>query len=365
MERRQQVLFWMIAYLPAAATFLIGIEVVSYATIPTFPLRLETDLINSYDPEIGYVPRANSWDHLVNLDPQGKAVTDYDVYTDRNGARVSQRGEQGPTHPDIVSIGCSFTWGHGVNNENTFTTRAAKALGLTSTNLAMASHGTTQAVQLLERYRDLAPRLVLYGFIGDHLSRNIRGCAPSLFPFCVDISRVASGPDRALTIEPPRSDGVARMLLHVQSQEHWLDPLTWVVHGVDIAVNRLYWAADFKTSPSISFQRAAFEYLLARMANATAGMGAKLVLVHLVPPGDAMADYIGKLSAKLGIVVVDPTKAYERYNAEPDKPLLFIPDDGHPSVAGHALIADEIVSFVQREGLLDNGAARAPAGTIR
>ena len=54
------MLFWAItAALPLAAV-LIALWIVSYRSIPPFPVRLVGDPVVVYDPDVGFVPRPNS-----------------------------------------------------------------------------------------------------------------------------------------------------------------------------------------------------------------------------------------------------------------------------------------------------------------
>jgi lysophospholipase L1-like esterase len=48
------------------------------------------------------------------------------------------------------------------------------------------------------------------------------------------------------------------------------------------------------------------------------------------------------------VLFVDMTETFRR-----NRETVYIEDDGHPSVAGHALIAEEIIHTIQRERLLD------------
>ena len=47
------------------------------------------------------------------------------------------------------------------------------------------------------------------------------------------------------------------------------------------------------------------------------------------------------------------TDAFQRNEKSPGNPSVYISGDGHPSIAGHALIAEEIVRTIQQERLLD------------
>jgi hypothetical protein len=67
------------------------------------------------DPEQGFaaVPDAAS----VRRHP--RAGQAYRVFTDSRGARVARRGDRTATPVDVLALGCSYTWGHGVEIEQT------------------------------------------------------------------------------------------------------------------------------------------------------------------------------------------------------------------------------------------------------
>jgi hypothetical protein len=82
--------------------------------------------------------------------------------------------------------------------------------------------------------------------------------------------------------------------------------------------------------------------------------GARLLVVFLPTnyygPPAALPGIIDRVGG--GIRFLDVTGRFER-NKKEGGPNLYIVGDGHPSSAGHALIAHEIASYVQREGLLE------------
>src|SRR5262249_49419292 len=127
----------------------------------------------------------------------------YHVYTSDRRARVSRRGEMTPPQVDLLTVGDSFSWGHGVENEDTYTSRLAARWRGPAANLAFAAYGTVPAGEMLARVLDLRPRLVVYGFIADHFKRNLLPCAPSYGPVCLPFSYVGQDPGGALAIRRP------------------------------------------------------------------------------------------------------------------------------------------------------------------
>ena len=333
---------------------LIGIDIVSYRTVPPTRMRIEGDPLVSPDPEIGYVPRPRSRSRRIDRGPDGRILVDYHVYTDRLGARVSRAGEETPDRVDLLMVGDSFAWGHGVENQDTFAAQVFHRLHATGANLALGSYGTTQALQMLARNRTLRPRLVIYPFISDHLQRNVDPCARSYYPFCLEYSHVAWREGRRPEIVPPRRDGTARLQLQVKAEREGLDPLTWFIHGIDVAVSRVTFLRSRRLASDVTRQEAALEYLLDHMARAADALGSTLLVVY-IPSGPPIAPppgVVSRTAAGVGFRFLDLSESFRRYHETPRAAPLYIPNDGHPSVVGHTLIADGIEAFVVRERLI-------------
>ena len=111
------------------------------------------------------------------------------------GARVAPECADGPGTPhqdraDIVTVGGSLSWGHGLANRFTFTSALARNLGARASNLSVSGFGGVQSVLRLRRNLDLRPRLVLYAMWEDHLRRNLRRCMTVSFPGCLQVPAV-------------------------------------------------------------------------------------------------------------------------------------------------------------------------------
>jgi hypothetical protein len=345
-------LFWAAILSIPVIISVIWIGYMSYWTIKPFRMAIEGDPLFVYDPEIGYVARPNSSVRWTVLGSDGRPALQYHVHTDRLGARVAHPGAQSPGHVDILMVGDSFTWGHGVEADQTFAFKTITALGGSGANLALASYGTTHSLQMLRRHRHLTPKLVIFPLTRDHLWRNASACARSYYPFCLDYSHVAWDAKGLPYIAPPRSDGVARVQLQLRAEQGRLDPMTWITHGLDVVAAQV----RFKTANAVAVdeakQDAAFEYLIRQMASTVSEMKAGLLIVYL--PDESMAPSPGMLAPsaeKLGYRFLDLTPAFAGLGAAARR-NLYLPNDGHPSTAGHALIAQELIAFIRQEKLL-------------
>ena len=113
-----------------------------------------------------------------------------------------------------MTVGDSFTWAYALANQDSYAARLGRELGASVANFALASYGTTQSLQVLERNLDLRPRLVVYGIIAHHFERNVWPCAPSYYEFCLDVSHVSWDDADQPYIALPFSNGVRRLQVH-------------------------------------------------------------------------------------------------------------------------------------------------------
>jgi hypothetical protein len=126
--------------------------------------------IYQMDDRLGWRHQPNSHTTHTHLD----FVADYSI--DAQGHRTLPRVAQ--PQGSIILMGCSFTFGHGVNDAETFAARlAADQWRLWQVeNVAVSGYGASQAYLILEDRLPVEPppRLVLYGWLGTHAQRNER-----------------------------------------------------------------------------------------------------------------------------------------------------------------------------------------------
>jgi hypothetical protein len=320
----------VMAAVPLAA-FLIFINFFAYSGMGRAGMSVEGTPVTVYDPEIGFVPNPNARSRLTYF----SSGLSYDVFNDDRGARVAKPRKRSASHVDILTIGCSFSWGHGFGGGDTYSMKVGEALGVPASNLSFASFGTVQSLLMLRRNRDLTPKLVVYGVIADHFRRNVVPCVPNMYPFCLDQSYVSDG-----RIEPPISNGVRRVALQVESESRPLDPLTWVAHNVDVAFGRITMKMNDAPTHDVAKQVAAFQFLMREMASTVESMGAKLLVVFIPTYYEPPPPELVKTITDLNLPFIDMTESFRAAKES----VPYLPNDGHPSVAGHALIAKAIVA---------------------
>lgn len=344
--------------LAVCAALLLGFYAHRIRRLSTLDLLLEGDFPLEPDPLIGFVPAARA--ATVRAHP--RAGLRYHLFTSGRRARVDARGEETPEQVGLLAVGCSFTWGHGVENEQTYVSLVSRRLGVRAANLAFASYGGVQSVLMLERNRDLRPRLVVYGVIQDHAKRNLSPCAPTFGPSCLPASFVAFDGAGRPYVHPPD------MREYAFNRRFWdaffFQRASWprlLALALEGDVRRVVRGQGDDGTPER--RRRSYELLLTRMRAATEAMGAHLLVVYMpylergttnaMPPSlrQALATVAGP-----SVTVLDLAPLVARHYTAADAPALRFESDPHPSAAGHAFFAEAVEARVREGQWLEPGA---------
>jgi hypothetical protein len=324
-------------------------------------LEFEGDFPIDPDPEIGFVPIRNG--ATVRRHP--RAGLAYHLFTSDRRARVSRRGERTPPEVDLLTVGDSFSWGHGVENDDTYTSRLAARWRVPAANFAFAAYGTVQARQMLARVLDLRPRVVVYGFIADHVKRNISPCSPVYGGVCLPFSYVGADAGGGLVIRRPD------LSLFDVNRRLWQDFFfakrigpRQLVAAARAEVAR--WRAPHaEVADTVATREQILELLIGGMAEDTARIGASLLVLNMPSMGRGttspmpapLKDAVRRLS-RPNLLLLDLAPAVTRHYADPGAVSLRPDHDGHPNAAGHALFAETIDGFLREKGLVPAPGAR-------
>src|SRR2546423_1116202 len=303
------------------------------------------DPIVKFDKRVGFRASENSKTTVT----VPKINLSYDLMTDNTGARISTVNRIYPDKPSITLVGCSFTWGHGVSNDETYAHVLETELKMRVRNYGMGSYGTVQSLEMLEKF-GVGSSLIIYGFIDEHLRRNVTPCAPSFAPLCLYVPTVRRNNGGAFYIV----DQVARD--NVTATDEFFG---WVKNKNYFSLNNVEFGLAFVLdkidelrglhAPTIPPEEslAATEFALRKMEKFALENGARLLVVDV---GIGMPrESFEELSKKKWDACVSFLDA-SKFDGVPDDDLL-IAGDGHPSAYGHRVIAGKIYSAI-REGLL-------------
>ena len=129
------------------------------------------------DDLLGYAPKKNSQVRARNF--RGDVLVYDAVYTiGENGLRITPPHQQGDLAGCIVFFGDSFTFGDGVNDEETYPYQVGRRLGVgyATYNFAVTAYGPHQMLAALQAGRvdtvaDCRPTHFIYLFIPAHVAR--------------------------------------------------------------------------------------------------------------------------------------------------------------------------------------------------
>jgi hypothetical protein len=335
----------------AAACLFAGFYTVrAHAYYKAHQFQMEGRLLEE-DLVIGFrqVPN-NTWRHTGN--PK------FTVHTDAGGARVAQPGGKVPTSVDVLGIGGSFTWGHGMELEETFLHLLGKEFDLTSYNAALASYGTTAALLTLRKLAHLKPKLVVYGFIEDHIARSMVPSARCSSPFMRPVAFVdlndAGKPfvHDPLSIDPHYFEYLDEMVL--RHDFGWTD-FKWAVRRDYMALTgkdkRGLLSPYYQRTHDSRLRQRVVSFLMEEMRRECREIGAKLLVVYLPVPSQIRPpspEFMSAVRPASGgsdaIEFLDMAEPFAQIERSEGKRALCFANDIHPNRRANQVIAKELVS---------------------
>lgn len=316
-------------------------------------VRIEGDWPRQADKIMGFTSAKNASTMRRHI----KMGWSYHLFTDQRGARVNNRGKQTPGTVDIMTVGGSFSWGLGMENEKTFTEILSRKFDVSVANFAYGSYGTVQSLQLLERNSDLKPKIVIYGFINDHIRRNMSPCAPSYAPFCVPVSYMDFDNlgNPYIHVPPGRYSPKKGRLFYEEilfDDKFGIEDIIWGGRIILSKFGRIYKVnfLNLKNSNIKSPHKKSMKYLMSRMIEIVKRIDATLVVMHIpyLHKGRTNRPPLELLNALTGdVLFIDLSQAVIQYYSDAkNPPLLF--SDGHPNEIAHELMSQEIFNVLKK-----------------
>jgi hypothetical protein len=274
----------------------------------------------------------------------------YEIVTDSSGARISSPDEKkvDATTP-VTVVGCSFTWGHGVANEETYSRILQNRLDTKVNNYAMGSYGGVASLKGMLAHGQQS-KLIIYGFMDQHLRRNIAPCAPTYGPLCLYAPTVRKDASGAFYIEdevPTNNIDVSQRFFDLvrEGKTHTLSNF-WI--GAKYLQNSLYQLLG-KQERTIAIENAldAEKFVIDQMAAYADKVGASLLVAN-VGVGQPHENFSKLSSMTFGknVYFLEASQFPDRKREE-----LVLAKDGHPSPLGQALIADRIRQEIEQKSI--------------
>jgi hypothetical protein len=277
------------------------------------------------------------------VDDQG--VVQYDVtYGVSGGTRLtSQWPHEGPA---LIAAGCSFTFGHGVNDQDSWPWLVQEGLaGYRVINAAVMGYGTDQALlaaeRELEQNRGRTAAIVLgFGDFQIERNRGAQGWLVHVYPFSKPLFTVRAGAAEYVR------------------QVHFWDPgavagqSDLFTHALNAFANRSYGVPSHEQSRELTVA------LLTTFAKRFQARGARFAVVTLPYLGDQWPNTRGDRE-----FVVERLRAHHIPVLEPNFPrgenggiegrdFMVSRIDRHPNAHYYALLSGQILSFLRAEGIV-------------
>jgi len=326
-----------------------GCFVIPYKIITNTARSDSSQIYASFNDKLGYVPN-NNLNTIINLNYIGRS---YKVFTDSNGARIAEKNinDEKKTN-EILLIGDSFSFGYGVNYEDTFAYILQLNLDVNINNLSVSGYGTVQSLKMLKKNLK-NEKIIIYGFIEDHLRRNVVKCGFIDGIYCIHVPYASLSKEGNIKIvEKVETNNfdinqtynqrlVERDYFHIKD----------LYYGIKYMKDSFYKRAGFyKDRYEINEKIIILKSLLQEMLDIANEKGAKLIFVNLdLHSSKEVYNNISKSELKEDIYFLDAAPKVINKN---DLSKLFIKHDGHPNANGHNYFADELTRFLKKENLL-------------
>lgn len=298
------------------------------------------------DSHLGFVPISHFSYEYTSPGRNNKVI---DVHYDSFGARVTRQGEESSTTSDILVVGCSQTWGQGVNEDETFAYQLGKNLNMSVVNLGVSSYGGVGSlVRLQDAIHTFHPKYIVYGFWEDHASRNVIRCAEDGLPLCNRRPVIRRNSRGNLYIEYPGDNAQALSL-----SANWYEPskkgyrfsFEWTFRKLIWNLTSRYQNAG--TMYNENDKRAANLYVLNSMQALAKKIGATLIVAYIPSYLDgagihAMPQYMSKISPEIRIVNME--RAFEDMVSK--NIPIGIPGDNHLTPEAHVVVASKLAEMI-------------------
>jgi hypothetical protein len=241
---------------------------------------------------------------------------------------------------DVVLLGDSLIYGHGVDVDQTVGHQLERLTGLRVMNLARQGDSAFQQAYLATEYVGvLRPRYVVYFFFNNDIS--------DLFVHLTDDRmREYLAQDRAIVDYPPRTDVAVALRARRATAEPRLKRL-YVWKAWRFVTVRRAPPADRERAARASNDERSLPWRYTRkailqMKAATERHGAEFVMVPLTWQDPVHYDILARLAAEHGISLLD-TRAVLASDRS-----FFLPGDGHFTGKGARAVAESVASFLAR-----------------
>jgi hypothetical protein len=341
------------------ASSLLGLLLVEGA-LRLFPAVLGQEFANGVLSK--YTDRQGGiyyWDpalKMVFMVPNLRTEMYYNGYRWRHKAdALGFRNEKVRIPADVVLLGDSLIYGHGVDVDQTVGHHLERLSGFRVVNLARQGDCAFQQAYLATEYVGVfRPRYVVYFFFNNDIT-DLYGHLSD------DAMREYLAQDRTVVRYPPRTDAAAARGARAATRGPWWDRLYVVKAWRFVTGRRGPPAVPSRAAQAMNDEHSlAWRYTkkaILQMKEATERQGAEFIMVPLTWQNRTHDDILARLASEHGIIVLDTRSVLASGRS------FFLPGDGHFTGEGARAVAESVASFLARRAA-DRGrsAPASPSG---
>ena len=222
-------------------------------------------------------------------------------------------------------------------------------------NYAEPYYGSVQSYLMLERFANES-NLLIYGFMDDHLYRNVTPCIRSYVPICVHVPTIKRNSQGKLYIDDHitiNNFDRNKDLIVLASKKEVLSPATKIEFGfnsIAYLISRFF--GEYQSTLPDDERLEATEFVIRKMEEFAVKHQAKLLIVN-VGIGRPKENFSALSSKKWGdhVAFVDAS-FFEGFNPSD----LLIKNEPHPNAKANERIAERLADFIIKNGFIKGAA---------
>ncbi len=310
---------------------MVGVEMIArskgYRPFHREELDLYEPTMVKPDSALGWIPKTGAY--LSPLNEPGRIAAKYTFLEDSSRAVSAHLT---PVNYDLILLGCSFTLGWGISDEETFAWKLQNEFpSIRIGNFGVGGYGTYQSLLMMRKLlnRGMKPRIIVHGFNTFHEDRDI---APAQW-----IKELSELTQRKHFAMPYCSlDKTGKLQEHPPYQ--WPTfPLQKYFAFPQMLID-IYYKLSTREDERWKNKREITKKILLEMRDLAKENNVKLVVVIFEDAGEDLKFYSAFLK----------THGIETLNANfliPDD--YYVPIDGHPNGKAHSVWAEKIAEHLK------------------
>jgi hypothetical protein len=282
----------------------------------------------------------------------------YQIFSDLEGNRVSVKNSPIEDKIDILAVGDSQTFGHGVNYEDTFIARVGSKFNLKELNAAVSGYGGLNSILTVEKNISKSPKIIVLGYYHDHAIRSLSKCYPGFSFSCLSVPHIKIVNQNSIFIKSKDNTNQIELLRKYNAyitgnlgNYSFIEDFKWRARRS---------IADFfqkspiffgRRIPNLNDEEKANDYLFNKLSTLTKKNNIKVIVVYIPKyfdiPAEPPSGYLKLMANKYNFEFLDMTKSFIEEIASGGIDSIMIKNDGHLNENGHKLIADNLFSIIK------------------